>query len=70
MFIKKNNKNLKNINMNLNKIFKLFKNKYQILILNFYNIINVLFSLKNIDIYVYIRKKFLSILIKLYIYKI
>ena len=27
MFIKKNNKNLKNINMNLNKIFKLFKNK-------------------------------------------
>ena len=24
MFIKKNNKNLKNINMNLNKIFKLY----------------------------------------------
>ena len=27
MFIKKNNKNLKNINMNLNKIFKLFNKK-------------------------------------------
>ena len=53
--------------MFIKSLFILF---LQILILNFYNIINVLFSLKNIDIYVYIRKKFLSILIKLYIYKI
>ena len=33
MFIKKNNKNLKNINMNLNKIFKLFKNKSKYIII-------------------------------------
>ena len=49
-----------NIYINSNKSFLYsFINYYQILILNFDNIINVLFSLKNIDIYVFIKKIFI-----------